>query len=138
MLWPCPAASGLQLQGKHCLAAQGVPLIKERQKQVCFLLPGGCGETWISDAPKYSTQELMSNPDLVETGTALCPQLPVSRICVILRSAQQGSEASAADLSDFYELWLFCIFSYTGFKQEKEPGFYLKSLSAEAQCISRL
>lgn len=74
------------------------------ETSLLFLLPENCGETWISNAPKYLTQELVSNPDLVQTGTALCPQLPVSRICVVLRDAQQGSEAPAADLSDFYEL----------------------------------
>lgn len=32
---------------------QLVPLITGRQKQLCFfLLPEGCGETWISNAPK--------------------------------------------------------------------------------------
>lgn len=38
---------------------------RETETGLLFLLPKGCGETWISNAPKYLTQELVSNPDLV-------------------------------------------------------------------------
>lgn len=36
---------------------------RDTETGLLFLLPVGCGETWISNTPKYLTPEPVSNPD---------------------------------------------------------------------------
>lgn len=111
----CPYASGIQPSAprKTLSVCPGRPFHKKETEGFTFLLPEGCGETRISHAPKHLKQELVFNPDLLLTGTALYPQLPADKIFVTLRARPARLRGiSTAHLNDFYELELFCIQSH--------------------------
>lgn len=144
--WRCRAAPSVPIclwdsafGSKENSVCPGRPFHKKETEGFTFLLPEGCGETRISHAPKHLKQELVFNPDLLLTGTALYPQLPADKIFVTLRARPARLRGiSTAHLNDFYELELFCIQSHHFQAQKKDPGFYLKVFTPMARCASSL